>query len=411
MPEPVATMNLRERLNAFRSSNAEPPSIPHRSVPLPYLSRLVNGPGVTYFCDKIFIDYHGQIDLKDFPEIPVDLLRFLSQDRTLTDFAIRDALFLDIETTGTAGGTGTYAFLVGLGFVDDGYFQVRQFFLHDLGEESAFLNAVEEFVQRFPYLITYNGKSFDSQILRNRYLMHRREDPLCNKQHIDMLFIARRLWKKRFHECDLMNLEREVLHFYRVDDIPGYLIPSAYTDYLRFARSNLIQKVIHHNQWDIVSLAVLTARAAALAQQDVLTPEEHFSLSLLYEKQKDHARAVHHQIRALAGHSVFRRAILLALGRNLRRMKDTERMQWLIEQANTVVMDDLLCRQICILCEHDLKDHDLALQYVQSQMQKLEKYRGLSSRFAAQWKEWDRRRQRLLRRNGTPAPVGVERRL
>jgi uncharacterized protein YprB with RNaseH-like and TPR domain len=402
-------MNLRDRLNSLRTAtdSAIFPPTPLNRLPLPYLSPMETEQGITYFCDKIFIDYHGQIDLKQFPEIPVDIIRFLSQDRNLSDFVVRDTLFLDIETTGTAGGTGTYAFLVGLGFVEDGFFQVRQFFLHDLAQESAFLEAVQEFTGRFRYLVTYNGKSFDSQILKTRYTMHRKDDPLQGKPHVDMLFIARRLWKKRFRECDLMNLERQLLNFYRVDDIPGYLIPSAYTDYLRFARANLIQKVIHHNQWDIVSLAVLTARAACLQREEDLTPEEHFSLSLLFEKQKECAKAVQHQLQALSGDSNFRRAILLALARNLRRMKDHERMQWLITQTENLVLDDLLSRQICILCEHDLKDYSLALKYAQLQMQKLEKYRGVSSRFAMQWKEWDRRFQRLQTKQQkfTPAIV------
>ena len=401
-------MNLRDRLNALRTdSTAVIPKRETGKCPLPYLSPMENGEGTTYFCDKIFIEYHGQIDLKQFPEIPVDVLRFLSQDRSLTEFAIRDVLFLDIETTGTAGGTGTYAFLVGLGFVEDGYFQVRQFFLHDLAEESAFLNAVEEFTGRFRYLVTYNGKSFDSQILRNRYLMHRKEDPLRDKPHVDMLFVARRLWKKRFRDCDLMNLERQVLQFYRIDDIPGYLIPAAYTDYLRFAKANLIQKVIHHNQWDIVSLAVLTARAATFPQQEELTPEEHFSLSLLFEKQKESAKAIQHQLQALMGESDFQRAILLALARNLRRLKDQERIQWIVERARDVAMDDLLCRQICILCEHDLKDYALALKYAEMQIQKLEKYRTLSSRYTILWRDWDRRRLRLERKHQSDAIAGA----
>jgi uncharacterized protein YprB with RNaseH-like and TPR domain len=358
-------MSLRDRLNSLRTvpESEVRPAVSNRS-PLPYLSPMETDQGITYFCDKIFIDYHGQVDLKQFPEIPVDIIRFLSLDRNLSDFVVRDTLFLDIETTGTAGGTGTYAFLVGLGFVEDGFFQVRQFFLHDLAQESAFLHAVQEFTERFRYLVTYNGKSFDSQILKTRYTMHRKEDPLHGKPHVDMLFIARRLWKKRFHECDLMNLERQLLNFYRVDDIPGYLIPSAYTDYLRFAKANLIQKVIHHNQWDIVSLAVLTARAASLQKEEELSPEEHFSLSL-------------------------------------------ERMQWLVNQAENVVLDDLLCRQICILCEHDLRDYSLALKYAQLQMQKLEKYRGVSSRFAIQWKEWDRRFKRLQAKQQKFSPAIV----
>src|SRR5262249_36098196 len=139
--------------------------------------------------------------------------------------------------------------------------QVRQYFLHDLSQEDAFLHEIANFSNRFHSIVTYNGKCFDTQILRTRYLLHRQEDPFEGKQHIDMLFIARRLWKRRFRECDLIHLEKNLLQFYRCEDIPSFLIPSAYTDYLRFARSAMIQKVLEHNRWDIVSLAVLTARA------------------------------------------------------------------------------------------------------------------------------------------------------
>jgi len=183
-----------------------------------------------------------------------------------------------------------------------------------------------------------------------------------------------------------------------VDDIPGHSIPAVYTDYLRFATVALIQKVIHHNQWDIVSLAVLSARAVRLQQEQDLTPEEHFSLSLLFEKDKQHATAVKHQLCALSGKSAHQSAILFSLARNLRRMKDRERIQWLIERAENCVMDDSLSRQICILCEHDLRDYPLALKYAHLQMQKLEKFRALSRRFAMQWKEWDRRSRRLQRK-------------
>jgi hypothetical protein len=193
-----------------------------------------------------------------------------------------------------------------------------------------------------------------------------------------------------------MNLERNLLNFYRMDDIPGYLIPAAYADYLRFAKANLIQKVIHHNQWDIVSLAVLSARAVFLQERQDLTPEEHYSLSLLFEKEKQYAQAVRYQLYALNGGD--RRAILLSLARNLRRMKDRDRMQWLLSQTENCVMDDSLSRQLCILCEHDLKDYQLAIKYAQTQIQKLEKYRGISRKFASQWNDWDRRLKRLGRK-------------
>lgn len=400
-------MELRDRLRAMRTGPAPEQHTRPAPAPLPYLQPLENEHGCTYFCDKIYIDHHGRIDLKDFPQLPLQELQFLSMDRSLDEFSLRDAVFLDIETTGTAGGTGTYAFLVGLGFVESGYFQVRQFFLHDLSQEPAFLTALAEYCARFRHIITYNGKCFDAQILRNRYLMHRREDPLADKQHIDMLFIARRLWKKRMRECDLMNLERNILQFYRSDDIPGYLIPSAYTDYLRFARSNLIQKVLHHNQWDIVSLAVLTARACLLrSEPETLAPEEHLSLARLYERHRDYSRAVHHymQSMSLAGPSA---AAFVALARNLRRVRDFERMRWLVQQAQQSSLDSEICLRLSILCEHDLREPEAALQFVEAQISRWERFRGLSNRNRREMEAWQHRRDRLLRKISRRSASGV----
>ncbi len=393
-------MQLRDRLESLRTTtpHADRPR-PAKPAPLTYLSPIENQHGLTYYNDSIHIDHHGQIDLKNYPEIPAEMVRFLSLDFSIRDFAVRDAVFLDIETTGTAGGTGTYAFLIGLGFVEQGYFQIRQFFLHDLSQEAAYLHEIAEFCSRFRFLITYNGKCFDSQILRNRYLMHRREDPLTGKQHIDMLFIARRLWKRRLQECELTNLERNILNFHRTEDIPAYLIPGAYTDYLRYANASMIQKVLEHNRWDILSLAVLTARAAFFCQQpEELTPEEHFSLGLLYGRHKNYHRAAEHQVRALSQGCRSPQPVLLALSRNLRRIRDHDQMRWLIAQARKDGCDEEVIRHLCILCEHDLKDYQLALEMIEVQLHKLGKYRGLTTRFTALTKEWMRRRDRVARK-------------
>jgi uncharacterized protein YprB with RNaseH-like and TPR domain len=393
-------VELRDRLRSLRTNPSAPAKPFVKPLPLPYLLPLENSHGITYFTDKIYIDYHGRIDLRNYPQISPETVRFLSLDRSIGDLQVKDLLFLDIETTGTAGGTGTYAFLVGLGFIEEGYFQIRQYFLHDLAQESSFLHAIDEFAGRFSHLVTYNGKCFDAQILKTRYLLHRRTDPLAEKFHIDMLFIARRLWKKRFRECDLMNLERNILGFHRYDDIPGYLIPGAYIDYLRYANSSLIQQVIHHNQWDIVSLAVLMARACLLYSDfDGLSPEEHFSLSLLYERQKDFHRAIQHQMQGLQDASTeWQNQMLIALARNLRRVKNHDQMTWLLARVQNESVDTELCRRLAILCEHDLKDPRLALEFVEAQIKRLDKYRGLSKRSYALLDEWTRRRDRLQRK-------------
>lgn len=399
-------MELKDRLRSFKTAASKPAARFEKPAPLPYLTPLENSFGLTYYLDKIYIEHHGQLDLKCFPEIPYETLRFLSLDRSLVDFSIRDALFLDIETTGTAGGAGTIAFLVGLGFVEDGYFQIRQFFLHDLAQELSFLDAIAEFCSRFRYLVTYNGKTFDSQILRTRYLLHRRADPLAGKAHIDMLFIARRLWKRRWQDCNLGNLERQVLGFERIEDIPSYMIPSAYTDYLRYANGNMIQKVLHHNQWDIASLAVLTARASRLpSAAEGLSAEEHISLSMLYERHKQYASAIEHQLKALQHGSEMRRRALFFLARNLRRVRDLGQMKWLLRQVENESLDQELCRRLCILCEHDLQDYDLALRLVELQLHRIEKFQGLSKKEDPARQEWQHRRTRLIRKMRRTTPL------
>lgn len=407
-------MDLRERLAKLKSGLPSPSPEPrvqspgHRA-PLPYLEPVETPQGLTYRLDKIFIEYHGQVDFKNFPVLNSETLRFLTFNRALPDIELEKIAFLDIETTGTAGGTGTYAFLVGIGFVERGYFQIRQFFLHDLAMESAFLLALEEFSRRFTTLVTYNGKCFDAQILKSRYLMHRREFPLEGMDHIDMLFVARRLWKRRFRECNLMNLEQKVLSFERKDDLPGHAIPAAYTDYLRYANSSLIRQVLTHNQWDIASLAVLTARACMLSEEETgLSDHEHYSISLLHEKQKNFHKAIQHQLRALQSSRDLRAPLLLALARNLRRVKDRDGMRWLLKTVEQENLDADVCRQVAILCEHDLKDANLALQFVVAHIQKTEKFRRVGTPRPSGMDDWYRRFERLKRKKHNAPTLEME---
>src|SRR5258707_1129260 len=93
--------------------------------------------------------------------------------------------FLDTETTGLAGGTGTYAFLIGVGSIDTEGFRIRQFFMRDYGEERSQLAALEQYLERFDVLITYNGKAFDQPLLETRFRMVRSRAPFGRMQHLD----------------------------------------------------------------------------------------------------------------------------------------------------------------------------------------------------------------------------------
>ena len=130
-----------------------------------------------------------------------------------------------------AGGTGTYAFIIGAGFWRDDEFVIRQYMMRDFNEEPAQLTALmEDFTGS---VITYNCKCFDLPLLNNRYRLHRFESPFEKVQHLDMLFPCRRIWKRTLPGFKLTQVEESILHYARQDDIPSHMIPSIFFDYLQ----------------------------------------------------------------------------------------------------------------------------------------------------------------------------------
>ena len=167
--------------------------------------------------------------------------------------------FLDTETTGLAGGSGTYAFLVGVGRITPQGFRVRQFFMRDFGEEASQLSALTEHLKQFEVMITYNGRTYDQPLLETRYRMVRQRPPFSSLEHLDLLFGARRLWNLRFDSCRLVELENQILGVERQGDLPGELIPYVYFEYVRTHEIFRLLPVFHHNAIDILTLACLTA--------------------------------------------------------------------------------------------------------------------------------------------------------
>ena len=183
--------------------------------------------------------------------------------------------FLDTETTGLAGGTGTYCFLVGVGALEGRDFCVRQFLMRDYSEEPAMLDALAAHLARFDVLVTYNGKCFDGPLLETRFRMARRRPALERLAHLDLLHSARRLFRLRLASCRLTEIETEVLGFYREGDLPGELIPYYYFDYLRTHDALKLVPIFHHNQMDILTLACLTALVLAAVGRPEAAPLAH----------------------------------------------------------------------------------------------------------------------------------------
>jgi len=200
---------------------------------------------------------HGSMDISSLLELPEDLLGALSGGEAPPSPVTRWA-FLDTETTGLAGGSGTYAFLIGVGRVTAEGFRVRQFFMRDYGEEPSLLWALAEHLAAFDVLVTYNGKTYDQPLLETRYRMARARPPFARLAHLDLLHGARRLWKLRLESCRLVDLENQILGVEREGDLPGEMIPYVYFEYLRTQQAWKVVPIFHHNAVDLLTTACLT---------------------------------------------------------------------------------------------------------------------------------------------------------
>ena len=200
---------------------------------------------------------HGSMDISSLIELPEDLLGALSGGEVPAAPVERWA-FLDTETTGLAGGSGTCAFLIGVGRVTPEGFRVRQFFMRDYGEEPSLLWALAEHLAGFDVLVTYNGKTYDQPLLETRYRMARAPTPFARLAHLDLLHGARRLWKLRLETCRLVDLENRILGVEREGDLPGEMIPYVYFEYLRTQQAWKVVPIFHHNAVDLLTTACLT---------------------------------------------------------------------------------------------------------------------------------------------------------
>lgn len=231
--------------------------------------------GKHFETEKLFERHrrHGSMDVLSLEEMPPDLLAAISAEIPATPPS-RWA-FLDTETTGLAGGSGTYAFLIGVGRITPEGFRIRQFFMREHAEEPSLLAALAEHLAGFDVLVTYNGKTYDQPLLETRYRMARRRSPFERMAHLDLLFGARRLWRLRFESCRLVDLEHQVLGVEREGDLASEMIPYVYFDYLRTRESFRLKPIFHHNAMDILTLACLTLLVPCAFRSPHRTPLRH----------------------------------------------------------------------------------------------------------------------------------------
>jgi hypothetical protein len=224
---------------------------------------------------------HGRRALASAIRTPAELVRLLARCDGMTPDP-RRFVFLDTETTGLAGGTGTYAFLVGTGYVEEDRFVVAQYFMRDLDEEPALLAALAPILERASAIVSFNGRGFDLPLLETRFVLGRRRWP-ATLTHVDLLCPARRVWGRAFEDCRLTTLERSVLGVVRDDDVPGALIPSFYFTFLRSRRAGPLARIFAHNRDDVLSLAALLAWFAEADGATGCAPHELAGLGALWD--------------------------------------------------------------------------------------------------------------------------------
>jgi uncharacterized protein YprB with RNaseH-like and TPR domain len=216
--------------------------------------------GDAFFTEQIYLpDYrHGVSPI--LSTLPLTSIAQWANDLRLAEISLSRFAFLDTETSGLSGGTGTYAFMVGIArFVDD-QFVLRQFFMRDPDEEPAMLEAVAQFLAPAQALVTFNGKAFDAPLLTTRYRMHHIPVPYKGYAHLDLLPLARRLWRDRLESRALKYLEQHILRMSRAsEEVPGYEIPWLYFDYLKSGDARPLAGVFYHNAMDVVAMAALLA--------------------------------------------------------------------------------------------------------------------------------------------------------
>src|SRR4029077_10673616 len=197
-------------------------------------------------------------------ELDAGALQLLAPDAPAEVVDPRQWLFLDTETTGLAGGTGTYAFLVGIAWWDAGGLEVEQFFMREHSEEHSLLVALAERLAERRVLVTFNGKSFDWPLLETRYRMTRTIRPPAPRAHLDLLHPARNLWRLRLGSVRLGELEKHVLGWNRGADVMSELMPDIYFNFVRGGPAEPLVPVFHHNQMDLRGLAGLSGRILSL---------------------------------------------------------------------------------------------------------------------------------------------------
>ena len=226
--------------------------------------------GQTKYFQKFYpLDHaHGRHQLEQWLGVDLAAVATIQHQYEWRGMSPERCLFLDIETTGLGDDADTIAFLVGTGrFVENG-FELREYFVQTPEAEQAMLHALRELIEQHTALVTFNGRGFDVPILEARYRVNNQRWRLSQMPNLDLLMLARLLWKKRLPSRRLGALETDILGVQRTnEDVPGWMIPQLYYAYLNNNDMTPIRHVAYHNEIDVLSMVTLGAELLKTFQQ------------------------------------------------------------------------------------------------------------------------------------------------
>ena len=334
-----------------------------------------NGIQNTIYCHTSFFPQkslygHTNIESKSgFSE----LLEFYNFSNTDSAGAcIRDFVFLDTETTSLGYGSGTVVFMVGICyFLDDGLY-IEQVFMDKDAEEADYLAYIDAKLQQFNFICTFNSKTFDIPVLRSRFILNKLIPSFFQKNHIDILQLSRQIWSTKLGSCRLSELEKQILGFHRnSEEIPGWLVPQIYFDYLKSGDPTPLSGVFYHNECDIVSLALLFFELASKFENysssshmtDTIQVARAFFKKKLWQKAKSSVENL--DSRQLSDDDKLIRAKIM--GYSLKKMGDYK------QSADWFKIAESLCcheasTELAKYYEHKIRDNRQALIYAKKSL-------------------------------------------
>ena len=284
--ERLKSLGLRLGTDSLKEKTSQTKHYPIEQV-FPQGEDIYTEFGSTFLIHNLYEENHchGGIPMNIRPDFSL-LGKWAGVEDDLLD--LEKFVFIDTETSGLSGGAGTIIFLIGAGYFKNEQFHLQQFFLRVPEEEKAFLDAFAHFFTGFEYIVSYNGKTFDLPIIRNRFIINRFPFQYEDIPHFDLLQLARKIWRYRLPSRRLSDIEKQILQVERTsEEVPGWLVPQFYFDYLKSGDARPLAGVIYHNEIDILSLAALFLHGAGMLnnpeKNNIINNTDRFGIGRLFE--------------------------------------------------------------------------------------------------------------------------------